>query len=162
AHAVAVPDGEVVVLHDRVLDLQLPHGVHDLVERLLPRELGAVHADDGEPLLGVPLVPVPQLRDDVFAVVSAERPELDQHDTAAWGSIVIPARNDAAALSRTLEALERLEGASRAEIVIAASGDPDGTTRAAGERVRLLWPEGATRAALLNAGAAAATGEVLF
>ena len=81
---------------------------------------------------------------------------------AAWCSIVIPARNDAAALSRTLEALERLEGASRAEIVVAASGDPDGTTRAAGERVRLLWPEGATRASLLNAGAAAATGEVLF
>src|SRR5207249_5223863 len=48
AHGVAVPDGEVVVLHDGVLDPELAHGVHDLVERLLPAELRAVHADDGE------------------------------------------------------------------------------------------------------------------
>jgi rSAM/selenodomain-associated transferase 2 len=77
-------------------------------------------------------------------------------------SIVIPARNDAAALARTLDALDRLEHRSRGEIVVAAAGDPAGTTRAVGERVRLLWPEGSTRAALMNAGAAAAGGEVLF
>ncbi len=81
---------------------------------------------------------------------------------APWLSIVIPSRNDAEALARTLEALERLDDRGRAEIVVAASGDPDGTTRAAGGRVRLLWPEGSTRAALMNAGAAAAAGEVLF
>ena len=81
---------------------------------------------------------------------------------AAWCSIVIPARNDAAALARTLETLERLDDRPRAEIVVAAAGDPDGTTRAVGKRVRLLWPEGATRAALMNAGAAAAGGDVLF
>jgi len=79
-----------------------------------------------------------------------------------WCSIVIPARNDAAALARTLDALERLEGRARAEIIVAAAGDPDGTTRAAGERVRLLWPEGSTRAALMNAGAGVAAGDVLF
>ena len=79
-----------------------------------------------------------------------------------WCSIVIPARNDAAALAHTLRALERLEQPDRAEIIVAASGDPDGTTRIAGERVRLLWPPGSTRAALMNAGAAAATGEVLL
>jgi rSAM/selenodomain-associated transferase 2 len=81
---------------------------------------------------------------------------------AAWCSIVIPARNDAAALARTLETLERLDDRSRAEIVVAAAGDSDGTTRAVGKRVRLLWPEGTTRAALMNAGAAAAGGDVLF
>jgi rSAM/selenodomain-associated transferase 2 len=77
-------------------------------------------------------------------------------------SIVIPARNDAAALARTLDVLEGLEHRARAEIIVAAAGDPAGTTRAAGERVRLLWPEGSTRAVLMNAGAAAATGDVLF
>jgi rSAM/selenodomain-associated transferase 2 len=81
---------------------------------------------------------------------------------AVWCSIVIPARNDAAALARTLDALERLRHRSRVEIVVAAAGDPEGTTRAAGERVRLLWPEESTRAALMNAGAAVAVGEVLF
>ena len=80
----------------------------------------------------------------------------------AWCSIVIPARNDAAALARTLPVLERLEHREHAEIVVAASGDPVGTTRAAGERVRLLWPAGSTRATLMNAGAAAARGDVLF
>ena len=79
-----------------------------------------------------------------------------------WCSIVIPARNDAAALARTLPALERLERRAEAEIVVAAAGDPDGTTRAAGETVRLLWPAGSTRAALMNAGAAVARGDVLF
>jgi rSAM/selenodomain-associated transferase 2 len=77
-------------------------------------------------------------------------------------SIVIPVRNDAAALARTLDALQALQRRERAEIIVAAAGDPDGTTRAAGGGVRLLWPEGSTRAALMNAGAAAAEGEVLF
>jgi rSAM/selenodomain-associated transferase 2 len=81
---------------------------------------------------------------------------------AAWCSIVIPARNDAAALARTLDVLERLDGRAGAEVVVAAAGDVDGTTRAAAGRVRLVRPEGSTRAALMNAGAAAATGTVLF
>src|SRR5207302_159395 len=83
AHGVTVPDREVVVLHDRVLDAQLAHRIDDLVERLLPAELGTVHADDGQALRRVLAVPVPQLRDHVFAVVSAERPELDGDDAAA-------------------------------------------------------------------------------
>jgi rSAM/selenodomain-associated transferase 2 len=81
---------------------------------------------------------------------------------APWCSIVIPVRNDAAALARTLDALRALQRRERAEIIVAAAGDPDGTTRATGGGVRLLWPEGSTRAALMNAGAAAAEGEVLF
>jgi rSAM/selenodomain-associated transferase 2 len=71
-------------------------------------------------------------------------------------------RNDAVALTRTLDALDDLHRRARAEVVVAATGDPTGTTRAAGQRVRLLWPEGSTRAALMNAGAAAAEGDVLF
>ncbi len=82
-------------------------------------------------------------------------------------SIVVPVRNDAAALARTLDWLARDLGgggglASGAEIVVAASGDREGTERAVAGRARLLWPSGSTRAALMNAGAAAAAGDVLL
>lgn len=45
---------------------------------------------------------------------------------------------------------------------MAAAGDRAGTTRAAAGRARLLWPGGSTRAELMNAGATAARGDVLF
>ncbi len=77
-------------------------------------------------------------------------------------SIIIPARNDAAALRRTLHYVDKLVGIERAEVVVVASGDPEGTERAVAHRARLLWPSASTRAALMNAGAAAARSEVLF
>lgn len=77
-------------------------------------------------------------------------------------SVVIPARNDAAALGRTLDYLGGLAGIGEAEVIVAAAGDPEGTERAVAGRARLLWPEGSTRAALMNAGAAVARGDVLF
>jgi rSAM/selenodomain-associated transferase 2 len=77
-------------------------------------------------------------------------------------SIIIPVRNDAAALGRTLDYLSRLEGIAAIESIVAASGDPDRTERAVAGRARLLWPAGSTRAILMNAGAAQARGEVLF
>ena len=81
--------------------------------------------------------------------------------TVATVSIVIPVRNDATALDRTLEYLERtVPGA--VEIVVAASGARAATERVVGSRARLLWPDGSTRARLMNAGAAAATGDALF
>jgi len=49
-----------------------------------------------------------------------------------------------------------------AEVMVAASGDPDGSDRAVAGRARLLWPAGSTRAALMNAGAARARGDILF
>jgi rSAM/selenodomain-associated transferase 2 len=79
-----------------------------------------------------------------------------------WLSIVIPARNDAAALARTLEHLATLEGLDGTEVIVAAAGDPAGTARTVAGRARLLQPDGSTRAQLMNAGAAAARGEVLF
>jgi len=81
---------------------------------------------------------------------------------APWLSIVIPARNDAAALARTLDHLARLPGIAGAEIVVAAAGDVESTTAAAAGRARLLWPGGSTRAQLMNAGAAAAAGDVFL
>jgi rSAM/selenodomain-associated transferase 2 len=77
-------------------------------------------------------------------------------------SVVIPARNDAASLRRTLDHLERLHGREAVEVIVAAWGDPDGTRRAVAGRVRLLWPGGSSRAALMNAGAAASRGKVLL
>jgi glycosyltransferase involved in cell wall biosynthesis len=77
-------------------------------------------------------------------------------------SILIPARNDAAALGRTLDHLAGVAGIEAAEIMVAASGDPAGTARAVRGRARLLWPDDDTRAGLMNAAAAAASGEVLF
>jgi rSAM/selenodomain-associated transferase 2 len=77
-------------------------------------------------------------------------------------SIVIPARNDAAALARTLDHLGELPAIGTAEVIVAAAGDPEGTRRAVAGRARLVSPEGSTRARLMNAGAAAARGEVLF
>ncbi len=77
-------------------------------------------------------------------------------------SVVIPVRNDAAALGRTLDYLGGLVGIERAEVIVAASGDPEGTERAVAGRARLLRPPGSTRAALMNGGAAAAGGDILF
>jgi len=81
---------------------------------------------------------------------------------APWLSIVIPARNDAEALARTLDHLQRLPGIHGAEVIVAAAGDPAGTARSVAGRARLLQPDGSTRAELMNAGAADAHGEVLF
>jgi len=82
--------------------------------------------------------------------------------TAPRVSIVIPARNDADALARTLDHLGGLEGIAASEVIVAASGDPEATAWAAAGRARLLQPDGSTRAELMNAGAAAARGDVLF
>jgi rSAM/selenodomain-associated transferase 2 len=77
-------------------------------------------------------------------------------------SIIVPCRNDAAALHRTLDWLTGLAEISSAEVIVAAAGDPLGTTRAAAGRARVLWPGGSTRAALMNAGARDARGDIIF
>ena len=77
-------------------------------------------------------------------------------------AIVIPARNDAAALGRTLDHLQNVRGTEAAEVIVAAAGDREGTERAVAGRASLLWPEGSTRAALMNGGAATAGAETLF
>src|SRR2546428_10726583 len=78
--------------------------------------------------------------------------------TAPRVSIVIPARNDADALARTLDHLGGLEGIAASEVIVAASGDPVGTERALAGRARLLRPDGSMRPRLLKAGPAAAAG----
>ena len=77
-------------------------------------------------------------------------------------SIITPARNDAQALCLTLDYLEHLRGIKAAEIIVAAAGDTKVTEDVVAGRARILWPARSTRAALMNAGAAAAIGDVFF
>jgi glycosyltransferase involved in cell wall biosynthesis len=77
-------------------------------------------------------------------------------------SIIIPARNDAKALRLTLDYLECLRGIEAAEIIVAAAGDTKATEDAVAGRAAILWPARSTRAALMNAGTAAAVGDVFF
>ena len=77
-------------------------------------------------------------------------------------SIVIPVRNDAGALGHTLDWLAALPGIEGAEVIVAAAPEPDPTERVAEGRARVIRPGGSTRAELMNAGAAAALGEILF
>jgi len=79
-----------------------------------------------------------------------------------WLSIVIPARNDAAALGRTLDHLVHLPGIAAVEVIIAATGDREGAIRAAAGRGQLIWPTDSTRAGLMNAGARLARGNTLL
>jgi len=74
-------------------------------------------------------------------------------------SIVIPVRNDAEALGRTLDQLAELAGA---EVIVATAPEPDATEAVVAGRARVIRPGGATRAELMNAGAAVARGEILF
>ncbi len=77
-------------------------------------------------------------------------------------SVIIPVRNDAKSLERTLEWLFNLQGISDVEVLVAASGDRSGVEHAVAGRARILWPGHTTRAALMNAGARAAGGDILF
>ena len=79
-------------------------------------------------------------------------------------SVVIPVRNDAAALAHTLDALVALTDRDGLEVIVAAARPADeATTAAAHGRARLLWPDGCgTRAELMNAGARDARGGVLW
>ena len=77
-------------------------------------------------------------------------------------SIIIPVRNDAEALSRTLDCLDRLSGIESAEVLVAAAGDRQGTLSAVAGRAQVFWPDGSTRATLMNSGVARARAEVLW
>ncbi len=58
---------------------------------------------------------------------------------AARLSIVIPARNDADALRRTLDSLSGVPGIANAEVIVAAAGDRRGTERAVAGRALLFF-----------------------
>ena len=75
-----LPDGVVVVHHDRVADVHLLDGAAHVVEVALELELGRLHADDRQPAAGVRVRPGPhvgQRADPVDARVGAEADEDD-------------------------------------------------------------------------------------
>jgi rSAM/selenodomain-associated transferase 2 len=77
-------------------------------------------------------------------------------------SIIMPVRNDAEALARTLDHLCTLPGMDGVEVIVTAASDREETERAVSGRAQLFWPHGTTRALLMNAGATLARGEVLL
>src|SRR5262249_60247430 len=77
-------------------------------------------------------------------------------------SIVIPARNDAAALARSLAHLTRIVGIDASEVIVAGAGDREAAEQAIAGRARLVWPRGPTRSELLKAGRPGAHSDLLF
>jgi len=65
-------------------------------------------------------------------------------------------------LRRTLDHLDKLPGRQDIEVIVAAADNPEHTARAIAGRAQLLLAGGSTRAALMNAGATTARGEILW
>jgi cellulose synthase/poly-beta-1,6-N-acetylglucosamine synthase-like glycosyltransferase len=80
-------------------------------------------------------------------------------------SVIIPCHNEAGSLPGKLEDLKAADyPADRLEIIVVSDGSDDGTEEAAGrcDGVRVLaWPERRGKPAALNAGAEAASGDIL-
>jgi hypothetical protein len=78
-----VPDHEVVVERDRVVDRSFlrcaPHAVHLVLER----ELGRMDADDDQPVVSVSLRPRTDVRLLAQPVDPRPRPQVHEHHVAA-------------------------------------------------------------------------------
>src|SRR5262249_61894701 len=77
-------------------------------------------------------------------------------------SIVIPARNDAAALARSLAHLTRIVGIDASEVIGAGAGDREAAEQAIAGRARLRGARGSTRPELTNAGRSRAPSDRAF
>jgi len=77
-------------------------------------------------------------------------------------SIIIPAKNEEAHLGVTLAYLKEHAPPTLAEIIVAEGGSVDGTVDVARPRATVVHGRDTTRAALMNAGARVARGDVLF
>ncbi len=77
-------------------------------------------------------------------------------------SIIIPAKNEAAYLPRTLAYLREHAPDPSVEIIVAEGGSQDATAEVARPWATVLHGPDSTRAGLMNAGARSARGDVLF
>jgi rSAM/selenodomain-associated transferase 2 len=77
-------------------------------------------------------------------------------------SIIIPARNEAAHLVATLAYLREHAPPTLAEVIVAEAGSLDATADVARRWAAVVHGHDSTRAGLMNAGARAAKGDVLF
>ena len=78
-----VPDREVGVERDRILDAHVLRGPADVVGVVLERELRRVDADDDQALIHVLLVPRADVAERAQPVDARVRPEVDEHDLPA-------------------------------------------------------------------------------
>lgn len=78
------PGGVVVVLNDQPAEFVLFGSRTDFVDVLFKIELGSVYSKDGEPVVFVALMPCPQGRPRVLAVVSSVGPKIDKDDLAGF------------------------------------------------------------------------------
>jgi rSAM/selenodomain-associated transferase 2 len=77
-------------------------------------------------------------------------------------SVVIPARNEAAVVGDTLAYLHACTPRGAAEFIVAVGGSTDRTAEIARSMADVVEGDDPSRAGLLNAGAAAARGSILF
>ncbi|MGN7201876.1 WecB/TagA/CpsF family glycosyltransferase [Arthrobacter sp. SAFR-044] len=82
----------------------------------------------------------------------------EQEQEFPFGSVIIPAHNEASVLGRTLEALKAPIASGNVEVIVACNGCTDGTEAVAGSvpGVRVICVEEASKTAALNAGDQAA------
>ena len=80
---VALPDGEIIVLHHRPGHLVVLGGLHHVFIHFLEMELRRVDADYDQTVVGVAFVPSPQVGKRADAVDAGISPEINQHDLAS-------------------------------------------------------------------------------
>jgi hypothetical protein len=100
-----LPDGEVVVEDDRVVDAQLADGAAHVLEVVLEPELRAMHSDDDEPAVAVSLGPSADVRQGPQPVDARVRPDVDEDDAPA--QLLGPERFGVQPDARTVECRER-------------------------------------------------------
>lgn len=150
-------DGGYYLIGTRAFRPELFEGVDWGSERVCRQTRGAIRR------LGMTSLELPTLR-DVDRAEDLEGIRGDPRFTEAFGgkapiSVVVPTRNEAAALGRTLEAASRAEGV---EILVADGGSRDGTREIASRAGAAVLAVPGGRAAQMNAGAGAAKGRILL
>ena len=79
----SVPYAEVVIHGDRVRNSMLFQIAPQVSQLLLIGKLRRMHANDNQTVILILLMPIDDIRLDIFAVPAAEGPELNQNHFAA-------------------------------------------------------------------------------
>lgn len=80
---VPFPIREIIVERNRIRNIEATDSLPDIRRFMLIIEFGRVYSDNDKTAAGVSIVPLPQTRQFVSTIDSAERPKLDQHNLAA-------------------------------------------------------------------------------
>lgn len=80
---VPFPIREIIVERNMIRNIEATDSFLDIRRLMLIIEFGRVNADDDQTAAGVSIVPLPQTRQSVSTIDSAECPKLDQHNLAA-------------------------------------------------------------------------------